>query len=68
MALVLNESTKSDGGEKRCLRKKNGKRKKRKKNGKRKSGKKNQVPHKHFSIFLLPKFKQYLRLFKTVYL
>jgi hypothetical protein len=40
------------GGEKRCLKKKNGKRKKRKKNGKRKSGK-NLSIHKHFSLFYI---------------
>jgi hypothetical protein len=43
------------GGEKRCLRKRKGKRKKRKKNGKRKNGK-NLGRHEHFSIFLCLKF------------
>jgi hypothetical protein len=43
------------GGEKRCLRKRKGKRKKRKKNGKRKSGE-NLGRHEHFSIFLCLKF------------
>jgi hypothetical protein len=55
MLRCLHYALKLVGGEKRCLKKRNGKRKKRKKNGKKRNGKnpnKGSLPFCNFSLYM----------------
>jgi hypothetical protein len=53
------------GGEKRCVKKRNGKRKKRKKNGKRKNGKNLKKPQAFLDFSITKHFEQHLRFFSN---